>query len=76
MNQAVLVAPLQPIPAFDEPFSRFMLACVGPLPKASRGNQLLLTIMCAITHFPEAILLRKIMADSIVKDLVKFFSTL
>lgn len=35
----------------------------------------LLTMMCAATRFPEAIPLRKITTNSIVKALIKFFST-
>jgi hypothetical protein len=32
-NQKIPQAPLCPIPAFDEPFSRILIDCVGPLPK-------------------------------------------
>ena len=71
-NQAVLVAPLQPIPAFDQPFSRVLVDCIGPLSKAKISNQFLLTITAC---FPEAIPMRKITAPSIVKALVKLFST-
>ena len=31
--------PLIPIPAFDEPFSRVLVDCVGPLPKTRSGSQ-------------------------------------
>ncbi|KAL5015543.1 hypothetical protein ScPMuIL_007374, partial [Solemya velum] len=68
------VAPLHPIPAFEEPFSRVIIDCVGPLPKTKSGNEYLLTIMCASTRFPEAIPLRNIKAHNIVKALVKFFT--
>ena len=53
-NQPLPKAPLQPIPAFEEPFSRILIDCVGPLPKTKLGNQYL-TITCASTRFPEAI---------------------
>ena len=46
-NQVIPKAGLQPIPAFDEPFSRIIIDCVGPLPKTKSGNEYLLTIMCA-----------------------------
>ena len=59
-NQTIPKANLQPIPAFDEPFSRIIIEYVGPLPKTKSGCQYLLTIMCASTCFPEAIPLRKI----------------
>ena len=73
-NQIIPKAHLQPIPAFDEPFSRIIIDCVGPLPKTKSGNEYLLTIMCASTHFPEAIPLRNIKTKNIVKALVKFFT--
>ena len=73
-NQVIPAAPLQPIPAFDEPFSRVIIDCVGPLPKTKSGNQYLLTIMCASTRFPEAIPLRDIKTPKIVKALIKFFT--
>ena len=47
---------------------------IGPLPKTKRGNQYLLTIMCASTRFPEAIPLRNIKTPQIVKALVKFYT--
>jgi len=37
-NQKIPIAPLKPIPAFSEPFSRVMIDCVGPLPKTKAGN--------------------------------------
>ena len=73
-NQSIPKAPLQPTPAFEEPFSRIIIDCVGPLPRTRSGNQYLLTIMCASTRFPEAIPLRKIKTKSIAKALTKFFS--
>ena len=73
-NQSPPKAPLKPIPAFEEPFSRILVDCVGPLPKTKSGNEYLLTIMCAGTRFPEAIPLRNIKARTIVKALTKFFT--
>ena len=73
-NQKIPIAPLRPIPAFNEPFSRIIVDCVGPLPKTRSGNQYLLTIMCASTRFPEAIPLRNITASNVVKALTKFFT--
>ena len=73
-NQKIPRAPLHPIPAFEEPFSRVIIDCVGPLPKTKSGNEFLLTIMCASTRFPEAIPLRNIKAKTIVRALIKFFT--
>ena len=75
-NQTIPKAHLQPIPAFDEPFSRIIIDCVGPLPKTKSGCQYLLTVMCASSCFPEAIPLRNIKTKTIVcpPKLVKFFT--
>ena len=73
-NQTIPKAHLQPIPAFDEPFSRIIIDCVGPLPKTKSGHEYLLTIMCTSTRFPEAIPLRNIKTKNIVKALVRFFT--
>ena len=54
-NQTIPKAQLQPIPAFDEPVSRILIDCVGPLPRTKSGNEYLLTIMSTSTRFPEAI---------------------
>ena len=73
-NQTIPKAQLQPIPAFDEPFSRILIDCIGPLPRTKSGNEYLLIILCTSTRFPEAIPLRNIKTKSIVKALVKFFT--
>ena len=73
-NQNIPKAQLQSIPAFDEPFSRILIDCVGPLPRTKSGNEYLLTIMCTSTRFHEAIPLRNIKTKSIVKALIKFFT--
>ena len=67
-NQTIPKANYQPIPAFDEPFSRIIIDCVGPLPKTKSGCQYLLTIMCASTRFPEAIPLKNIKTKTIVNS--------
>nr|XP_027218239.1 uncharacterized protein LOC113810791 [Penaeus vannamei] len=38
-NQVIPPAPLKPIPAFEEPFSRVIIDCVGPLPRTKSGNR-------------------------------------
>ena len=73
-NHTIPKAQLQPIPAFDEPFSRILIDCVGPLPRTKSGNEYLLTIMCTSTRFPEAILLRNIKTKSIGKALIRFLT--
>ena len=73
-NQNIPQAPSHPIPAFDEPFSHIIIDCVGPLPKTKSQNEYLLTIKCSSTRFPEAIFLRSIKTNTILKALTKFFS--
>ena len=73
-NQVIPPAPLLPIPVIEEPFSRIIVDCVGPLPKTKSGNEYLLTIMCAATRFPEAVPLRNIKTKNISKALIKFFT--
>ena len=72
-NRKIPSASLQPIPAFEEPFSWVLIDCVGSLPKSQSGNEYLLTIMCISTRFPEAIPLRNITAKTILKALFIFF---
>ena len=73
-NQNIPQAPLHPIPAFGEPFSHIIIDCVGPLPKTKSQNEYLLTIMCSSTRFPEAIPLRSIKTNTILRALIKFFT--
>ena len=73
-NQVIPKAGLQPVPAFDKPFSRIRIDCVGPLPKTKSGNEYLLTIMCASTRFPEAISFSNIKTKTTVKALVQFYT--
>lgn len=54
-NHFIPPAPLQTISIQTEPFERIIVDCVGPLPKTPSGNCYLLTLMCAVTHFPDAI---------------------
>ena len=71
-NQTIPKAHLQPISAFDGPFSKIIIDCVGPLPKTKSGHEYLLTIMYASTRFPEAVPLTNIKTKYIVMALVKF----
>ena len=64
--------PFTPHTSFDEPFSHIIIDCVGPLPKTKSQNEYLLTIMCSSTRFPEAIPLRSIKTNAILKALINF----
>ena len=74
-NQVIPPAPLRPIPVMGEPFEHVLVDCVGPLPKSKSGNEYLLTLMCLATRYPEAVPLRRITAQSVIKAMTKFFST-
>ena len=41
-NQTPQVAPLVPKPVLDEPFSRVIVDCVGPLPRKGKGKPILI----------------------------------
>ncbi|XP_071490828.1 uncharacterized protein [Diadema antillarum] len=73
-QHAIRPAPLIPIPAFEEPFSRVMVDCVGPLPKSKSGCQYLLTVMDVSTRYAEAFPLRSITAKSVLDALLTFFT--
>ena len=75
-NKPIPKAPLCPVPAITEPFSKVLIDCVGPLPPSKAGSKYLLTIMCLSTRFPEAIPLRNIRAKTVVKALLKYFTTM
>ena len=47
-------APLQPLPAMEEPFQRIAIDIVGPLRRTKRGNKYILTMMDFATRYPEA----------------------
>lgn len=64
---------LQPIPIAEEPFSRVIFNCVGPLPKTMEGNQYIFSILCATSRFSKAIPLRNTSAKKIVRALTNFF---
>lgn len=74
-NQVILPAPLHPVLAVGEPFECALVECVGPLPQSKSRSQYLLTIMRASTRFPAAVPLCKITTSSVVRAVLKFFST-
>ena len=73
-NQKPPVAPLKSIPPVEEIFSLILVDCVGPLLKTKSGNNYLFIIVYMATRYPEAIPLRNIKAQTIIKALVKFFT--
>ena len=73
-NQVLKPVPLKPIPVMQEPFSKVVIDCVGPLPKTKKQNQYLLTIMCSSTRYPDAYSVRNIRAKTLIPLLVKTFT--
>ena len=73
-NQVIPQAPLNPIPVPLEPFTKVVIDCVGPLPKTKKGNEYLIIIMDSTTRYPEAIPVKYILAKTIVKQLLHFFT--
>lgn len=57
-----------------EPFNHLIMDCVGPLPRSKSGSEYLLTIMCQVTRYPAAFVLRSITAKSVIKALSQFMS--
>lgn len=74
-NQTIPKAPLKPIPALEQPFSRIIIDIVGPLPRTQRGNKYILTVMDLVTRFPEAYPIPDISAVTVAEQLVRFFSS-
>ena len=55
-----------PVLAFEEPFTKIMVDCVGPLPRTKSGCQFLLTVTDVPAGFPEPVPLDQITAESVV----------
>ena len=69
-------APLQPLPAMEEPFQRVAVDIVGPLRRTKKGNRYILTLMDFATRYPEAIPLRRIDAETVAEALCTIFTRL
>ena len=54
-NQTIPKAQLQPIPDFDEPFSRILIDYVGPLPRTKSGNEYHPESQCALERFHQTL---------------------
>ena len=73
-NEKIPVTPLVPITVPSTPFEKIIIDCVGPLPKTSKRNEYLLTVLCPTTRFPLAIPLKNIAAKTIIQELTKIFT--
>ena len=68
-------APLQPLPIVSEPFAKVAFDIVGPLPRTTKGNKYLLTMICLFTKFPAAIPLRRVDNETVLNAMMELFST-
>ena len=68
-------APLQPLPIVSEPFAKVAFDIVGPLPRTTKGNKYLLTMICLFTKFPAAIALRRVDNETVLNAMMELFST-
>ena len=63
--------PLGVTPIIDEPFSRVAVDLIGPIkPASEQGNQYILTVVDYATRYPEAVVLKKIDAESVADALL------
>ena len=68
-------APLQPLPIVSEPFAKVAFDIAGPLPRTTKGNKYLLTMICLFTKFPAAIPLRRVDNETVLNAMMEMFST-
>ncbi|XP_068208711.1 uncharacterized protein [Palaemon carinicauda] len=73
-NEKIPPAPLVPIVVPSTPFDKIIIDCVGPLPKTSRRNEYILSVLCPTTRFPLAFPLKNISARNIIQQLIKVFT--
>lgn len=66
--------PLQPMPLTSTPFERIDIDIVGPLFQTSSRHKFILVWINYVTHYPEAIPLRNIMAETIARELTQVFT--
>ena len=67
-------APLISLPIVEEPFQRFAMDIVGPLPRSRSGIRYILVICDYATRYLEAVPLKSIDAEHIAEELVKLFA--
>ncbi len=66
-------APTVERPMLSEPFESMAVDLVGPLPKGKGGARFILTTICLVTRWPEAIPLKSITAKSVAEGLWQVF---
>ena len=64
-KKRVSKAPLVPLPIIYTPFQKIAVDIFGPLPRSRNGHRYILVICDYATRYPEAILLRSIIAGRV-----------
>lgn len=67
-------APLIPMPVIATPFQRIAIDIVGPLPRTTRGNKFILTLMDYGSRFPDARPLRTTHSEAVATALFEMIS--
>ena len=65
------------MPLIDKPFKRVASNLVGPIsPPSEEGHRYILTLVDFATHYPEAVPLKTMDAETVAEALVNIFSRL
>jgi hypothetical protein len=67
-------APMVCTPLITEPFSRVIVDIVGPMPMTTKGNRFILTLICPMTKFPEAVPMPDMTSARIMEALLDIFA--
>lgn len=74
VNTPPKIVPLCKIPHLPEPFTKVQVDVVGPLPRTSKSNEYIITLIDTTSRYPHAVAVRAITARAITKVLMDFFS--
>ena len=66
--------PLQPMPIVSEPFHVLAFDIVGPFERSRQGYKYVLTALCLVSKYPEAIPLKDIRAETVAEGMLEIFS--
>lgn len=69
-------APMIEVPIVEEPWSKIFVDLTGPLPETSRGNKMVLSVICAATRYCEAVPLPSGDTQTVVDALIDIFARL
>ena len=58
----------------SEVFSKINVDACGPLPTSLQGNKYIITALCLVSKYPEAVFVPNIMSKSVAEDFLQVFS--